>query len=237
MSKFEEKIKLDNFTSQLQSIKSNIRLANEELEAVLERRKEALADIDERERAFRESTMLLISEKEKVIEESDAKLALLDIREREVNAREQESLELITTKGAELEEQELRLSQLLSGSRDEVKELKEQEELLKESVRVLTAQMEMLSAQVAELSVEEQEARQETNIVTAALKELRDTFKIESAKIEEEIATLTARREEEDKKIVEASVYIQNKERDIAIITARLHSLFNEVKPGVALKI
>lgn len=237
MSKFEEKIKLDNFTSQLQSIKGNIRLANEELEAVLVRRKEALADIDERERAFRESTMLLISEKEKVIEDADAKLALLDIREKAIDSRESESLNLIATKGAEVEAHELRLSQLLSDSQDEVRELFERSEQLKASIHSMEGQMVMLSARIAILTTEAEDANQEHSLITAALKQLRDTYKTDSAKIEGEIATLTARREEEEKKIAEASVYIRQKETDIAIMTARLHSLFNEVRPGVALKI
>jgi len=244
MSEFEKTIKLDNLDAQLQSIKGNIRKANTELEGILIESKKALAEVDERERAFRESVLLINAEKEMIAEEADVKLALLANKESELKKVMDDSKTYFKNEFARLDKERNNLIQLIDIYRSEISELFTEKSSLRDVVSEMRSELSVLSLELKKASEDYALAQKQSAESAASLAETRDEHRLHKAFLESEIESLKVRRAEEEAAVVDAREYISKKEKefarresDILTVTRRLRQLFNEVRPGTVLKI
>lgn len=240
MSEFEQNIKLDNFKAHYQSILGNIKIANSELEQTREdekKAKESLVVLTERENTLRKEVGDLVEQKERVVQEADGKLALLAAKEKTLEQLELDTLSFVESENSRLESERVSLDKQIQERADELSELTEQKEVLEKSVSVLGEYVTSLTSQVETLSTNLASLRRDFSMLEQEFKEMEEAHARRVRDMDAEIASLIQYRKEEADKIVEADVYIKDKEKDIAIITRRLQALFNEVTPGVALKI
>jgi len=232
MSEFEKKIKLDNFTEQLKSLVSNIRDASADLSAVLVKKKEAEKELE----ILREDAIVLRTELDNLV---SAKNIIRDEigRTQGVLAElgKQKEEEVSGIKNAQREKSLIVSS--ITALNKERKEIAEEVEMARGSASLISYEVEIINGQLESAERSLSLARSALAETEHQTKEAHEEMQRSVSDLEKEIEDLKNLKSEEDAKIVLADEHIKRKENDIAIVTRRLHDLYSEIKPGVALKI
>lgn len=245
--KFEEQIKLDNFKAQYEIIRGNIGIANSELERVLEAKSEASRGIQETEErlaiARKELSDVLTEMKDKT-SEADNKLALLYDREISVNELEKDTRKRIGSELKELETKKNGIEKSIIALEKINTDLKDTYSLMQSKMSSLEISLSELEQEVALLNSTKVELSKDIASLEDRKERATNAMNSTVEKLEKEIAILVNRAEEERSKVVDANEHFSKKEKelarresDILVITKRLRDLYQEVRPGMALKI
>lgn len=232
MSEFEKQIKLDNLSEHLKTVKVNIEVASRELDDTLSKKNEAeriLQELTADAEVLRGEISVLQEVKKDVEKDISERYIELDGIEKQ-----------IVDEGTELKnvKHERNLAQsafnALNNQLDAIKSDIDEAENKKSSVEARNLD---LKHELVSLTAGITQAYIAIDEMSAEKKEEREEKEREIERLKSEIEKLRAIKEEEDARIVEADVYIKNKENDIAVIKRRLQSLYDEIRPGVALSI
>lgn len=243
MLSHEESVRLDNFKAQYQSILGNISTANSDLERLLADKasKEAeVASLCARITALTDEVRVLEKKYADTINTSEKRLkALTDKQEASETDRA-----AVVEETAALKKQSGELTSAISTLRRELEELSEERAVHEKTVTVLTGQVASLSAEVADLSTQVSALRREHSALSEAFGKDSESHEAEKEQWRQEIEALKRKVEEERAKVVDYEEHVakdkellSRRERDIQVVTRRLKELFNEIKPGTALKI
>lgn len=243
MLKPDEIVRLDNFKAQYHSILGNIQIATSELNILIGRKEDAEEEVEVL-KAHISSLKDEVSKLEKHCADmqriSDKRLSeALEARSAAI-AEEKTSREEIKN----LDKQSQTLVNLITVRNKEITVLDEKKSSLLESVQTLIEKMKSLTSDMKSLSITVSSLHKESSMMRESLDILEEAHESRKSRMKEEIADLTRKADTERAKIVEASAFYAKKdaeyarrESDIQVVTRRLKKLFNEIKPGTALKI
>lgn len=241
--KFEEKNQLSDFAAHLHSILGNITIANSELEKVLEQKDRAMEEIESAENRFLElgnETRGLSSQRTKI---NDAIRAVAD-RIRDMQNLEKETIDFLAASKSKREQERASLEERVGNAKRTLITLQEQKTVNEQSVSVLSKQVSGLSKDITDLSKETKKLRIDKDILTGEIDSSSIVHKKETESRAKELTQIQVEIQKSRGKILDADAHfadreksISRRERDVLIITRRLRELFQEVKPGIALKI
>lgn len=238
--KFDEALKLQNFKEHYSIVLGNVNIANTELERVLNEKKKIDSEIFSSQRALsglNEDIKVLISTRDQVIKETDSRLKETNDKEKSLLKLSEDTRNYVDSSTIELEQVKSSLDEEIRIRKESLTELKEKESTMGKSVSVISQQVSGLSDEAKVLSDKVQELNKQKGILLGEM----DSHTTNHSRIVEEskkeLDLIIKKKEEESDKITLADVYIKRKERDIAVITRRLQSLYAELLPGKTLKI
>jgi chromosome segregation ATPase len=239
----EQEVRLNNFEAQYSTILGNIATANRELEIILEEKNTAQAAIDK----YRAGLDADISDKRR---ELSALLAYKAVAEKEVisqhaqtasaHRKEQEHLDSIKA----LTRKENLLNQEISKREKKTDKLIDEYNSINTAIEKFGRKLADLRHDISKLSTLRNELKNETVMLEGELQNMKAGLMLELKKLAVDIQTLLEKRRVEESKIVEADKYlikekeiISRRERDVITVTKRLEKLFQEVRPGMKLKL
>ena len=245
--KFEEETKLSNFSAHYEVILGNISIANSELERALVKIEDSQKQVKGLELKssslakeivrLEDKRFMIVADSDSKIKEVEGKKKELDTRGKEVTEREKESLKSLSR------DRTLALQDAVRAE-DNLRALGKESRVLETSISITTKQVKDLSTSVAELTKELKELRANRLLLETETKEKEDEFNKLSKVRAQELASLSKQIEESRAKVLNTDKHFEQKEKEIArrendvlTITRRLRELFQEVKPGIALKI
>jgi len=241
--KFEEKIQLENYAAQLHSILGNIVIANSELEKVLEQRERAMEEIESAENRFLElgdETRGLSSQRAKI---NDAIRKAAD-KIKDLQKLEKETIDFLAASKSKREGERANLEERIGNAKRTLITLQEEKAVNEQSVSVLGKQVSGLSKDIVDLSKELKNHRAKKDTISSLMdaqhilhsKDMKDRAK-ELARIQVEIEKSRGKVLDADAHFADREKSISRREKDVLVVTKRLRELFQEVKPGIALKI
>lgn len=240
MREFETTIKLDNAQAHLESILSNIVVANESLTEVFETRKSAQHETVIAEKELKNTLALLkgtqgslIQKRQELIDTVKELESTENTKKTKILLLEKEYSEKFSAYGEQVE----RNTKFLKDIFAEIAQSKLSLSKLLKEVATTEQTLETLSMQRRSLKNDVEEISR-----TTTEKRLSNTKEL--SQLQEELLILKNIVAAEKNKVGNAEINIQQKvkeldrrEKDILIVTKRLKNLFNEINPGVSLKI
>lgn len=245
--KFEEETKLSNFKAHYEVILGNISIANSELERSLVKIEDSQKQVKGLEMKslslakeivrLEDKRFMIVAESDSRLKEIEGKRVSLDKRKIEVDEQEKASLKNRDT-------QRILTDKEIAKGKESLVALCKEKNVLETSTAIISKQFKDLSTSVAELTKELKELRAARLLLETETKEKEDEFnKISKVRVQE-LASLSKQIEESRAKVLNSDKHFEQKEKEIArrendvlTITNRLRKLFQEVKPGIALKI
>lgn len=243
----QQQIRLDNFKAQYNSILSNIKVANDELQDILIEGDRAKLGI---RKVFKDLEILnskfLDVQKQKTEIELNLNRRELKLREKEVLMvkKEKSSIDNIKDMLSEAKKEKKEIDQDISGTKDILNNLGIQKIELEKEVSNLSIDFKSLEKIVKGLSEEKikiqnhkakiekesieinEQLRKSCVASKSELKELKGLIAKEQVKVGLADKALTLREKE-----------IDRREKDIRILTKRLRDLYQQIRPGISLKI
>lgn len=238
--KFDEALKLKNFKEHYSIVLGNVHIANAELERVLGDKVNVVNEIEKStETIFVLSKKIeeLISNRDQIIKETDSRIKEISDSETSLLKLSEDTKNYVDNSKIELEQVKSSLARDIQVLRESVLELIETESTMGKSVSVISQQVSTMSNEARVLSEQVHELNKQKGILLQEIDELTVAHTQAVEKNIEELEHIMKKKEEESDKITLADVYIKRKEKDIAVITRRLQSLYAEILPGTTLKI
>ena len=241
--KFDEALKLQNFKEHYSIILGNVDRANIELESVLEKRNDAENQI----LALQDTVLKLEDElnkltltREQVVRDTDARIK----KASEIESTSLKFKEETDSYISGLDKIKNNLQKEILSLQEELDDTVAQKEIVSKSISILSTQVASLSDAAKTLTTQIRGSNVEKDSI---LKE-KERYSIEHKKnvekktkelesIEKKIAESETRVLAADRHFAQKELDIARRENDVLIITKRLRALFQEVKPGIALKI
>lgn len=245
--KFDEAIKLQNFGEHYSIILGNVSIANTELGRVLEEKTKQEISISNANKEFARlgnEIERLSSIRDQVVKETDARIKNADDKERYLVKLTDDTNKYVSNYKIELEQVKSRLTSDIEELKDIFAGMDSQKDVMDKSIVVLSKQVSALSNSAKELSSEVQSLNKEKGMIIQDIDKYFIEHKKSTDRKSRELDSIEKRIAESESKVLDADNHFKQKEKDIArrendvlIITKRLHALFQEVKPGIALKI
>lgn len=239
----EDNVRLDNLKAQYNSILGNIAIANKKLEKLLEQ-------ITKKE-AFLKATDDAIADRSKIVSDAIRREGTIRRRIAELG----EKTENITKFNQELQnkndevissykQQEKELSYKVKEINEKIESILKKKSLVEDEFNTLMRDKDDLDQKIIVSKETLELIQNETIKEKKESVEKKESAKKELKKLDKELCSKKELVEEEKKKLQlpkenleERIRQVEEKEKDIRIITRRLKELWQEVKPGIELKI